>query len=118
MSLGDLKIAYQIAKESDSEQKWRQLAEIAINKCDFTLAQEALHNANDMGGLLLLATSGGNTEMIQKLAASAEASGKNNVAFTSYFILGNLDKCLDILVSAERIPEAGFFARYKITSSK
>lgn len=59
MQLGDLKIAYQIAKEGDSEQKWRQLAELAIGKCDFSLAQEALHNANDVGGLLLLATSAG-----------------------------------------------------------
>lgn len=111
VQLGDLKIAHQIAKESDSEQKWKQLADLAINKCDFTLAQEALHNANDMGGLLLLATSAGNAEMIEKLAATAEASGKNNVSFTSYFILGKLEKCLDILVNTERIPEAAFFAR-------
>lgn len=116
MQLGDLKTAYQIAKESDSEQKWKQLADLAINKCDFTLAQEALHNANDMGGLLLLATSAGNADMIEKLATTAEASGKNNVSFTSYFILGKLDKCLDILVNTERIPEAAFFARTYLPS--
>lgn len=63
VQLGDLKIAYQIAKEGDSEQKWKQLADLAIKKCDFTLAQEALHNANDMGGLLLLATSAGNDRL-------------------------------------------------------
>ncbi|ODM95916.1 Coatomer subunit beta' [Orchesella cincta] len=116
LQLGDLKTAYQIAKDSDSEQKWKQLAELAINKCDFTLAQEALHNANDMGGLLLLATSAGNADMIKKLAATAEASGKNNVSFTSYFILGNLEKCMEILINTDRIPEAAFFARTYLPS--
>ncbi|CAL8119369.1 unnamed protein product [Orchesella dallaii] len=116
LQLGDLRTAYQIAKDGDSEQKWKQLAELAIKKCDFTLALEALHKANDMGGLLLLATSAGNADMIQKLAAMAEASGKNNVAFTSYFILGNLERCMDILVNTDRIPEAAFFARTYLPS--
>lgn len=53
----------------------------------------------------------GNAGMIEKLAVTAEATGKNNVSFTSYFILGKLEKCLDILVSTDRIPEAAFFAR-------
>ena len=59
LQLGDLKIAYNIAKETDHEQKWKQLADLAITRCDFDLAQEALHKANDLGGLLLLATSAG-----------------------------------------------------------
>lgn len=71
-----------------SEQKWKQLAELAISKCEFGLAQECLHNANDYGGLLLLATSAGNVGMVAKLAQTAEKSGQNNVAFLSYFSLG------------------------------
>jgi len=59
LSLGDLKVANSIAQESESEMKWKQLAELAIKKCQFELAQEALHKAQDMGGLLLLATSAG-----------------------------------------------------------
>ena len=55
VSLGELKIAYNIAVEADSEQKWKQLAELAIKKCNFALAKEALHEAQDLGGLLLLA---------------------------------------------------------------
>jgi coatomer subunit beta' len=54
--------------------------------------------------------------MIEKLAAAAEASGKNNVAFTSYLILGKVEKCLDILVNTERIPEAALFARTYLPS--
>ena len=49
--------------------------------------------------------------MVGKLGASAEESGKNNVSFLSYFLLGDLEKCLDILLSSNRVPEAAFFAR-------
>ena len=111
LSLSDLKTAYEIAGESDGEQKWKQLAELAIKKCQFGLAQEALHRAQDTGGLLLLATAAGNADMVRKLAESAEGAGKNNVSFTSYFLLGNLNKCLDILIETDRLPEAAFFAR-------
>ena len=71
-----------------SEQKWKQLAELAIRKCEFGLAQECLHQAQDFGGLLLLASSAGNAEMISRLGATAQATGQNNVAFLSNFVLG------------------------------
>ncbi|ETE71205.1 Coatomer subunit beta' [Ophiophagus hannah] len=92
LQLGELKIAYQLALEAESEQKWKQLAELAINKCQFGLAQECLHHAQDYGGLLLLATASGNTSMVNKLAEGAEKDGKNNVAFMSYFLQGEVVK--------------------------
>lgn len=73
-----------------AEQKWKQLAELAIQKCEFGLALECLHQAQDFGGLLLLASSAGNAEMLAKLGETAEKSGQNNVAFLSYFVLGRL----------------------------
>ena len=48
---------------------------------------------------------------VGKLGASAEEAGKNNVSFLSYFLLGDLEKCLEILITSNRIPEAAFFAR-------
>lgn len=74
--------------QNQSEQKWKQLAELAISKCQFGLAQECLHHAQDYGGLLLLATASGNASMVNKLAEGAEKDGKNNVAFMSYFLQG------------------------------
>lgn len=71
-----------------SEQKWKQLAELATTKCQFSLAQECLHQAQDYGGLLLLATASGNTNMVGKLAEGAERDGKTNVAFLTYFMQG------------------------------
>ncbi|XP_052081863.1 coatomer subunit beta'-like isoform X1 [Mytilus californianus] len=116
LQLGELKAAYEIAKETESEQKWKQLAELAISKCEFGLAQECLHNANDYGGLLLLATSAGNVGMVAKLAQTAEKSGQNNVAFLSYFSLGRLEECLEVLINTGRLPEAAFFSRTYLPS--
>lgn len=46
-----------------------------------------------------------------QLATSSDDSGKNNISFLSFFLLGDIDKCLEILVKTDRIPEAAFFAR-------
>ncbi|XP_052820724.1 coatomer subunit beta'-like isoform X4 [Mya arenaria] len=116
VQLSDLKTAYQIAKELEGEQKWKQLAELAIQKCEFGLALECLHHAQDFGGLLLLASSAGNAEMLGKLGESAEKAGQNNVAFLSHFVLGRLENALDVLVNTGRLPEAAFFARTYLPS--
>lgn len=116
LQLGDLNVAYQLAQEAMSEQKWKQLAELAMSKCQFQLAQECLHHAEDFGGLLLLATSSGNAGMVEKLGQSAEGGGKNNVAFLSYFLLGKKEKALNVLIQTGRLPEAAFFARTYLPS--
>jgi coatomer subunit beta' len=116
IQLGDLEMASALAKDAASEQKWKQLAELATSRAEFGLAQHCLHEAQDHGGLLLLATAAGNAAMVGKLGAAAEDSGKHNVSFLSYFLLGQLEKCLEILIAANRIPEAAFFARTYLPS--
>lgn len=59
IQLQDLTKAHSLAKEASSSQKWRQLSELATAQGDLDLAQECLHQAQDYGGLLLLATSSG-----------------------------------------------------------
>ncbi|XP_075956316.1 coatomer subunit beta'-like [Anarhichas minor] len=116
LHLGELKLAHQLALEAESEHKWKQLAELATTKCQFSLAQECLHQAQDYGGLLLLATASGNGNMVGKLAEGAERDGKTNVAFLTYFLQGRLDKCLDLLIETGRLPEAAFLARTYLPS--
>ncbi|PSN49934.1 Coatomer subunit beta' [Blattella germanica] len=116
LQLGELETAHLLAKEAASQQKWRQLAELATTRGDFALAQECLQHAQDFGGLLLLATSSGDADMVRKLGETADATRKNNVSFLSYFLLGDINKCLDILISTQRLPEAAFFARSYIPS--
>merc|ERR1712079_558177 len=116
IQLGDLETGYSLAQESASEQKWKQLAELATKQAKFDLAQQCLHEAQDHGGLLLLATAAGNGDMVAKLGIQAEQAGKNNVSFLSYFMLGQLEKCLQVLLDSKRIPEAAFFARTYLPS--
>ncbi|VDN51818.1 unnamed protein product [Dracunculus medinensis] len=110
LSLGELKLAYDIAVASDSEEKWKQLSHAATLRSELMLAGECLGRARDFGGLLLLATSAGSYTLLSKLAADALASSQNNVAFLAYLTLGNIEKCLDILILSDRLPEAAFFA--------
>nr|CAG4640646.1 EOG090X01FO [Eulimnadia texana] len=116
LQLGELDLAHQLAIEAQSEHKWRQLADIATSKCNFELAQECLHKANDFGGLLLLATASGNADMVQRLGDAAETAGTNNVAFLARFLSGDLNGCLQVLMSTNRFPEAAFFARTYLPS--
>ncbi len=52
-----------------------------------------------------------NRESLEKLADKAEADGYFNVAFSCYFQLNDLNKCLDILIKSNKIPEASLFCR-------
>ena len=90
LQIGELSTGYDIALEADSEQKWKHLAEVAIQKCEFALAQECLYNAQDFAGLLLLATCSGDAAMMEKLADDSRKSGCFNVAFVAYYSLGTL----------------------------
>merc|ERR1719309_997742 len=78
LNLGNLQIAKDLAEKSDSEQKWKQLADLATSKNDFELAQRCLSEARDFGGLMLLATSAGNKndfELAQRCLSEARDFG-------------------------------------------
>ncbi|XP_022653578.1 coatomer subunit beta'-like [Varroa jacobsoni] len=111
LQLGDLKTALQLAQENATEQRWKQLAELALVQSQFGLAQRCLHQAQDFPGMLLLATSAGDANTVQQLAKNAVPAGKYNVAFLSYFLLGEIEKALAILEETGRLPEAAFFAK-------
>ena len=54
LSLHKLPVARDLAVELDSVHKWKQLAEAAMKKSLFDLAEECLGHANDYSGQLLL----------------------------------------------------------------
>jgi len=101
---------------SQSDSKWKQLADLAMAKCQFGLALECLHHAQDYGGLLLLATSAGDAGTLDKLSQSADTEGQHNVAFMAHLLLGRLEPALEVLISTGRLPEAAFFARTYLPS--
>lgn len=116
LQIGDLKTAIELARETENPQKWSQLAEVATKQNQFDLVKECLERANDFGGLLLLATSSGDANMIRSLGEKGTAQGKHNISFLSMFMLGDLEQCLQILINTNRLPEAAFFARTYIPS--
>lgn len=116
LQIGDLNTAIDLARETENPQKWSQLAEVATKQNKFDLVKECLERANDFGGLLLLATSSGDETMVQNLGELGAAQGKHNISFLSMFLLGDLERCLQILINTNRLPEAAFFARTYIPS--
>lgn len=111
LALGDLNTAKTLAVEAGNPQKWSQLGELAASSNNLPLAKECMLKAQDFGGLLLVATSTGDEELVKKLAEDTLHEGKNNISFLSYLLLGDLRKCLDLLITTDRLPEAAFFAR-------
>lgn len=111
LQIGDLPVALELARDSENPHKWSQLAEVATAQNDFALVRDCLQRANDHGGQLLVATAAGDADAIRALGAASGEQGKHNIAFLSAFLLGDTDRCLQILVETSRLPEAAFFAR-------
>lgn len=111
VALEDLNTARILAQEANNPQKWSQLGELAAATNNVELAKECMQKAQDYGGLLLLGTSSGDEQLVRTLAETTQAEGKHNLSFLSHFLVGDLAKCLDILISTGRLPEAAFFAR-------
>lgn len=116
LQIGDLDVALTLAREADNPQKWSQLADVATSKNNIELVKECLEKANDFGGLLLLATSAGDHNMLKGLSETCTKQGRHNISFLSTFLLGDLHGCLQILIATNRLPEAAFFARTYIPS--
>lgn len=116
ITLGRLDLATDIARQFPSELKWRQLADLAMVKGKFALAEECLEESNDFSGLLTLYSARSDRKALLNLSDKAASAHKLNVAFLAVYMCGDLDKCLDILIQSDRIPEAAIFARTYLPS--
>ncbi|EIE20843.1 coatomer protein complex, beta prime [Coccomyxa subellipsoidea C-169] len=116
VTLGELGTALQLAEQSGSELKWRQLGELALSSGKLQVAEECLKKAGDLSGLLLLHTAKGSATGLADLVQAAGAQNRQNVVFLCQLLLGNLSACVDLLLATGRIPEAAFFARTYLPS--
>jgi len=98
-------------ESTDYQGKWKRLGDLALAQGNVKLAQSCAHKAGDLSGLLLLHAASGNREGIEELATRARAAGRSNVSFLAYFITGQIEECIQLLIDTNRIPEAGFLAR-------
>eukprot|EP00045_Choanoeca_perplexa_P013710 m.156219 g.156219 ORF g.156219 m.156219 type:complete len:969 (-) comp16435_c0_seq1:82-2988(-) len=116
LSLHKLPVARELAVELDNVHKWKQLAEAAMKKSLFELAEECLGHANDYSGQLLLYSSAGKADKMAELATAAADDGQQNISFLALFMQGDVNACLDLLLESDRVPEAALFARTYVPS--
>lgn len=111
LALNQLNIALDLARDADTEHKWKIVGDAALAAWDVALATECFTNAKDIGSLLLIYSSTGDRDGLAKLATQAEEANANNVAFSSNWLLGNVAKCQEILSATGRHAEAVLFAQ-------
>ncbi|KAJ9105862.1 hypothetical protein QFC20_004197 [Naganishia adeliensis] len=114
IQLDDLDKALELARASPdggAEMKWRTVGDKALAAWRMDLAQECFERAGDLSALLLIYSSLGDKDGMQKLANLALEKGQNNVAFNCFFQTGDVASCIDVLIKTDRAPEAALFAR-------
>ena len=111
LALGKLDIALQLARQADVDHKWKTVGDAALAGWDVALAAECFTHANDLGSLLLLHSSTGDHEGLASLAKQAEGAGAHNVAFSSYWLLSDIDRCTQLLIRTGRFAEAVLFSQ-------
>lgn len=58
----------------------------------------------------------GDRPALSQLADTAFAAGKQNVTFLCLFLLGQTERCVQLLLESGRLPEAAMFARTYLPS--
>ncbi|KEG09147.1 putative beta prime cop protein [Trypanosoma grayi] len=111
VQLGRLQLAKEIAERSPSMGRWKQVADLAMERGMLKLAEDALCNCGDNSGLLLLYSCMGDMEAISKLGDACIANGKANVAFTCFHLTGRYEENVDLLCRTGKVAEAAFYAR-------
>eukprot|EP00479_Gromia_sphaerica_P010524 TRINITY_DN4868_c0_g1_i1.p1 TRINITY_DN4868_c0_g1~~TRINITY_DN4868_c0_g1_i1.p1 ORF type:complete len:380 (+),score=91.68 TRINITY_DN4868_c0_g1_i1:419-1558(+) len=111
LHLGKLEMAREVLMKSGTDQKWKQLGDLALAQFDLNLAEECLLRAKDLGGLLLLYSSKGDKKGIENLVELSKEKGRYNVTFMCLFLLHRVKDCINLLCDIGRIPEAAFMAR-------
>jgi coatomer subunit beta' len=111
IKLKKLKDARFLASEQNSAEKWKMVADLAYEMGEFRHAEEAMIAAKDYQGLLLYYSLTQDREKIYLLAENSFNDGFYNIAFSCYFQLNEIEKCLEILVKSQKYPEAALFCR-------
>ncbi|KAJ3222114.1 Coatomer subunit beta' [Clydaea vesicula] len=116
VQLEKLEIAYQIASEVNREEKWKIVGDAALKNWNFNLSEDCMKRAVDLEGLLLMYQTSGNRRGLKELSIMSADKGKNNIAFLCHLLLGEIEQCISLLCSTDRIPEAALLARTYLPS--
>ena len=111
IKLGYLEQTVQFCEELCEPIYWKKLGDLALLTGDFEIAQRAFWACDDLNSLLLLGSSICDKEMLLKVAEASQKSKHYSVAFTSYWICGDLKGCINSLVESEKFGNALIFAK-------
>ncbi|KAG5939702.1 hypothetical protein E4U59_002938 [Claviceps monticola] len=111
LSLNQLDTALELARAADVEHKWKTVGDSALAAWNVVLAAECFTHAKDLGSLLLLHSSTGDRDGLRALAKQAEEANAHNIAFSSLWLLGDIENCAEILKKTGRLAEAVFFSQ-------
>ncbi|KAF2805527.1 Coatomer, beta' subunit [Mytilinidion resinicola] len=116
LALGDLSIAQTLAREQDTEHKWKTVGDAALAAWDVALARECFQHAKDLGSLLLVLSATADTAGLRELADLAQDATANNVAFAALWQLQDIEGCATLLTKTGRYAEAVLFVQTYIPS--
>lgn len=111
LALNQLDVALELARQTDADHKWKTLGDAGLAAWDVPLATECFVKSRDLGSLLLIYSSTSDREGLAKLAEQAESAGVHNVAFSSKWLLGDVDGCVEVLTKTGRLAEAVLFSQ-------
>jgi len=111
-----LKLAAQPNQTVPPRGKWKSLGDVAMEQGDFVLAKRCFLEAKDLSARFLLATAVGDADEVDTVAKLANEQNICNVAVLCFILLGKVSDALHVLIKANRLPEAAFFARTYVPS--
>lgn len=112
IELKQLDLARQIALSTGSSaQKWKQVADLALQEGEMDLAIEGYKKSGDLNSVLLILSSMRDMNGISALADEALAAGKANIAFTCLQLAQRHEECVQLLLLTGKHAEAAFYAR-------
>lgn len=119
LQTGNLARAFELLNTLQSEQpstalsnttKWKKLGDLALSKWKVGLALDCYWLAKDYALLLLILSSSNNPQQLSRLAQECENSGRYNIAYQAWWLVGNKEKCFELLCKLKRYTEAAVFA--------
>eukprot|EP00375_Theileria_parva_P003240 XP_765921.1 coatomer beta subunit [Theileria parva strain Muguga] len=93
------------------KRKWKRLGDYCLKSSQIKVAKLSYQYSNNMQNLLVLHTLTGDLEGVRYVAQTALLSKLHNVAFTAFYMLNDIDSCIQILHMVNRHAEATFMAR-------
>eukprot|EP01054_Gregarina_sp_Poly1_P009157 Gregarina_sp_Poly_1__9156@NODE_562_length_7523_cov_90_276019_g442_i0_p2_GENE_NODE_562_length_7523_cov_90_276019_g442_i0NODE_562_length_7523_cov_90_276019_g442_i0_p2_ORF_typecomplete_len450_score71_57Coatomer_WDAD/PF04053_14/2_4e93TPR_2/PF07719_17/0_031_NODE_562_length_7523_cov_90_276019_g442_i048316180 len=91
--------------------KWKQLGDSAMQLGDFQVASDAFRRCKDIKGILLMASTMGDSDLMKEVRDMAQESKQQNVAFLANLLLHDHDACLQTLITGNKLAEANIYSR-------